>query len=51
MFCPAECDGNAVSASNDSSAMWQELAAAQQGKMDAIFTGDNATNPKSIAVT
>lgn len=31
-FSPAECGGNAVSASNDSSTMWQELAAAQQGK-------------------
>lgn len=48
---PAVCGGNAVSASNDSSSDWQELAAAQQGKVDAIFTGDKAANPKSIAVT
>lgn len=48
---PAVCGGNAVSASNDSSSDWQELATAQQGKVDAIFTGDKAANPKSIAVT
>jgi hypothetical protein len=40
-----------VSASNDSSVEWPQLAAAQQTKVDAIFTGDKAANPKSIAVT
>lgn len=45
------CGGNAVSASNDSSVEWPQLAAAQQTKVDAIFTGDKAANPKSIAVT
>lgn len=47
----AVCGGNAVSASNDSTSEWQELATAQQSKVDAIFTGDKAANPKSIAVT
>lgn len=45
------CGGNAVSASNDNSSEWQELAATQQSQVDAIFTGDKTANPKSIAVT
>lgn len=52
--CPhlaAVCGGNAVTASNDNTSEWQELAAAQQPQVDAIFTGDKAANPKSIAVT
>lgn len=40
-----------MSASNDSTSEWQELAAAQQPRVDAIFTGDKAANAKSIAVT
>lgn len=47
----AVCGGSAVSASNDSTAEWQQLSAAQQPKVDAIFTGDKTANPKSIAVT
>jgi hypothetical protein len=45
------CGGNAVSASDDNSSEWQELATTQQSQVDAIFTGDKTANPKSIAVT
>lgn len=51
VICYAVCGGTAVSASNDSTSDWQELSAAQQPKVDAIFTGDATANPKSIAVT